>query len=154
MRQNPPIVLRSELAEWVDPAAAFQALHGGSAHAFWLDCGPDAVAGVSYMGAPRLGSRVVTASVLSDTVDVRRVGSHEPAAMVDGTVFDFLRTELPAADRRSAPTGESARFELGWVGWLGYELGAQTVGTPTHPSPTPDAALLEIDRALAFDHAA
>lgn len=154
MRQNPPIVLRSELAGWVEPAVAFRALHGGSAHAFWLDCGPDASAGVSYMGEPRPGSRVVTAAVPANTVEVRRVGSHEPTETVEGTVFGFLRDELPIADRRAAAEGEPARFELGWVGWFGYELGAQTVGTPTHPSPTPDAALLEIDRALAFDHAA
>lgn len=154
MRQMPPIVLRSELAEWVDPAAAFAALHGGSAHAFWLDCGPDAVAGISYMGAPRAGARVVTASVQTETVEVRRVDANEQIDALPGTIFDFLRGALPAADRHSGPAGEPARFELGWVGWLGYELGAQTVGTPTHPSPTPDAALLEIDRALAFDHAA
>ncbi|KQW05493.1 hypothetical protein ASC66_10860 [Leifsonia sp. Root4] len=155
-RQNPPTVLRSELAEWVEPAAAFQALHGGSAYAFWLDCGTDAASGISYMGAPEPGSRIVTASVLSGTVEVRRLGSpepSEPADTIDGTVFDFLRNELPLSDRGATPDTEPARFELGWVGWLGYELGAQTVGTPTHPSSSPDAALLEIDRALAFDHA-
>ncbi|RZU65454.1 anthranilate synthase component 1 [Microterricola gilva] len=154
MRPQPPIVFRADLSRWVEPAAAFAALHGDSAHAFWLDCGPDAVAGVSYLGAPRPGARVVTASVRTGSVRVDRVDSHEPAATVGGTIFDFLRNALPAAERHSGPAGEPARFELGWVGWLGYELGAQTVGTPTHPSPTPDAALLEIDRALAFDHAA
>ena len=154
MRPNSPIVLRAELAEWVEPAAAFAALHGDSAHAFWLDCGPDAVAGISYMGAPLPGSRVVTASVPTDTVKVRRADAGGHPEVVPGTIFDFLRSALPATERQAIPAGEPARFELGWVGWLGYELGAQTVGTPTHASPTPDAALLEIDRALAFDHAA
>lgn len=158
MRPNSPIVLRSELAEWIEPATAFETLYGDSAHTFWLDSGPDATAGISYMGAPQPGARVVTASVLTNTVEVRRAESPERADVHDGTIFDFLRRELPSDDGHSVAADPSAgaapAFELGWVGWLGYELGAQTVGTPTHVSPTPDAALLEIDRALAFDHAA
>jgi anthranilate/para-aminobenzoate synthase component I len=40
----------------------------------------------------------------------------------------------------------------GVVGWLGYELGAQTQGTHIHSSRYPDARLIFIDRMLAFDH--
>ena len=43
---------------------------------------------------------------------------------------------------------------LGWIGWLGYELRAQTMGTGVrHPSRYPDAGLLWVDRGIRFDHA-
>ncbi|MBW9094747.1 anthranilate synthase component I family protein [Microbacterium jejuense] len=35
---------------WVDPADAFVTLFADSPHAFWLDAGPDAAAGLSFMG--------------------------------------------------------------------------------------------------------
>jgi anthranilate synthase component 1 len=59
--------------------------------------------------------------------------------------FDLLRT--PAV-------GDGAGFRLGWVGWLGYEVRAITMGMPiAHPSALPDSLLIFVDRALAFDHA-
>jgi para-aminobenzoate synthetase component 1 len=58
--------------------------------------------------------------------------------------FELLRTPL---------VGDGIGFRLGWVGWLGYELRAATMGmTIDHPSVLPDTLLLFIDRALAFDH--
>ncbi|MFC8682315.1 anthranilate synthase component I family protein [Microbacterium ureisolvens] len=41
----------SDVAHWVDPASVFAALFAGEPHAFWLDAGPDAAEGWSYMGA-------------------------------------------------------------------------------------------------------
>lgn len=154
-RQQSPIVLRTELSRWVDPARVFETIYGGVSHAFWLDCGSDASTGVSYMGAPESGARVVTSSIMSDTVSVHRVGAAVGTAAdtLPGSIFDFLRFNLPRVARAAEQAASSPSFELGWVGWLGYELGAYTVGTPAHQASTPDAALLEIDRALAFDHA-
>ena len=144
MRQR---ILRHPVAGWSDPAAAFGILHSGAVNAFWLDGGAGAASGMSYIGA---GNQVVTASVTHNTVTLGSGGQ-----VLDRTIFDFLRGQ-------PVLTGEAIGAPLGWVGWFGYELRAQTM--PGHGSATsgirsrvsryPDAALLRIDRLVAFDHAA
>ena len=135
MRQR---LIEAPLPGWTDPADAFASLLGDSERAIWLDSGVHAVTGMSYLAS---GSRLVTAAVPDGTVTVDGVQER-------GTILDFLRRELP-----SARVGEGAGFRLGWVGWLGYELRSQTMGTPvTHESAVPDASLLFVDRAIAFDH--
>lgn len=39
------------LADWVDPASVHHGLYGGASFAFWLDAGPDATDGWSWVGA-------------------------------------------------------------------------------------------------------
>ena len=122
-------VLAASLGRWVDPAVAYAAICGDSDAAFWLDSGPHATSGMSYLG---LASQTVTE--------------------FDGPVLDWLQRELRAqdADTTDAPAG----FALGWVGWLGYELRGETMGVPVaRRSRYPVAAWLKVDRALAFDHA-
>lgn len=124
-----PRVLCASLGEWVDPAEAFAAVCGDSDAAFWLDSGPDAATGMSYLG-------------IASTVVVE----------FDGPVLSWLHNALATEciDTSDAPGG----FTLGWVGWLGYELRAETMGTPAdRASRYPDAAWLRIERALAFNHA-
>ncbi|HEX4059172.1 MAG TPA: aminodeoxychorismate synthase component I [Galbitalea sp.] len=127
-----PVLRRSPLGRWIDPADAFFALCGDDTDVFWLDSGPNTTAGRSYLGR---ASRVVT--------------SESRASMLQ-----FLRTDLSA--RRLRPTTDG--FSLGWVGWLGYETRFETMGT-VRPSgdaadtPSADAAFLYIDHAVEFDHA-
>ena len=65
--------------------------------------------------------------------------------------FDAVETVREDLAARSASTGG---VPLGWVGWLGYELRAATMGVVGAPSSRyPDAAFLRVDRALSFDHA-
>jgi para-aminobenzoate synthetase component 1 len=79
-----------------------------------------------------------------DSVGVSYLGLGDRVEASDDP-FGLLRT--PAS-------GDGHGFRLGWVGWLGYELRAATMGMPiTHPSALPDSLLLFVDRALAFDHA-
>ncbi|MDF2444597.1 MAG: para-aminobenzoate synthetase component, partial [Subtercola sp.] len=70
------------------------------------------------------------------------LGAGERFAPAEG-VLAALRSEL------SAPPGPI----LGLVGWLGYELLAETVGTAPgavlRRSPYPDAAFLRVDRLVA-----
>ncbi len=135
MRQR---VLEAQLPGWVDPARAFEGLFAAEQNAVWLDSGVHAERGMSYLG---VGSRPVTASVASGSVTVD--GRSSP-----GTILDFLRGELAEA---AVEPGDG--FRLGWVGWLGYELRAQTMGTtPGQFSRYPDASLLFVDRAIVFDH--
>ena len=149
------------LPQWWDPARVFDILYRGSAYAFWLDAGDSAATGLSYLGAASPGCRFVTASVPEGTVTVSVPGtSAVPPQTTPGTIFEFLRADLAGPTKvsdgdisTSTGTGTDG-FRLGWVGWLGYELGAQTVGTSVHASRYPDAALLEVNRVLVFDHAA
>jgi len=151
-------IIRSiPLQEWWDPARVFHALYAGDSHAFWLDAGINASVGRSYLGAATARSRFVTSSAADHTVSVTLPADPSAAAsVVDHTIFSFLRDDLAGPPVRGdggvAGGGVDGGFRLGWVGWLGYELGAQTVGSPVHSSSLPDAALLHVDRAVMFDH--
>lgn len=140
-------VLATPRSAWVDPATAFSELCRGDNPAFWLDSGANAAAGWSYLG---VASRTVTASIADGAVTVRPSGNTMP-----GTIFDFLRAEQAAGRHDVAAADATAGpFRLGWVGWLGYELHEQTMGTGlARRSRHPDAALMFVDRAVAFDHA-
>lgn len=149
-----PATVRSiPLGEWWDPEVVFTALYRGNSHSFWLDAGANAASGVSYIGAATDRSRLATASVMTGTVTVTTPGGSGRGPEVRRqSIFDFLRTEFaePAPVVIDAP---SDGFRLGWVGWVGYELGAAALGVPAHASRYPDAALLYVDRVIRFDHA-
>jgi aminodeoxychorismate synthase component I len=125
---GPPVpVHHVELESWVDPERVFDLL-GSESHCFWLDGGIDASAGMSYIGFPSSEAPILTSST--------------------GSAFELLR-ETTALVR---PGAADAGFTGGWVGWFGYEAGARLLGTPNHPSPHPDVALMMADRVVAFDH--
>lgn len=121
-----PRVHTASLGRWVDPADAWAALCAGADAAFWLDSGPQATTGTSYLG--------VAARVTTD---------------FDAPVLDWLRAQQYGVDTSEVAGG----FTLGWVGWLGYELRGETMGvTVRRASRYPDAAWMYVDRCLAFDH--
>ena len=133
-------VYESPLPGWIDPARLAGGLFAGVSDAVWLDSGMHAADGMSYLG---FGSRTLTASVAEHSVRVD--GQSRP-----GQVWDFLGEDMA---RLNPSTGSG--FALGWVGWLGYELHAQTMGvTSAHRSRFADASLLFVDLAIVFDHAA
>jgi anthranilate synthase component 1 len=113
------------LARWRDPASVFAAGPAQAPHAFWLDAGPAATDGWSWIG---------TGTPEQDADLVRAV-----ACAGSGTGGDW-------------PAG---RFRGGWIGWLGYEPGAARAGAPTSPDePSPPVERwLRVDRFVAFDHA-
>ncbi len=134
MRQR---LIEAPVPGWVDPALVFRALYANESRAVWLDSGMHAESGMSYLGA---AARWMTATADGPvTVD---------GLSVPGTVLDVLRTELARA-----VVEPGGGFRLGWVGWLGYELRAQTMGTPPRSGGRyPDASMLFLDRAIVFDH--
>ncbi|WP_448002786.1 aminodeoxychorismate synthase component I [Agromyces bauzanensis] len=148
------------LPYWVDPEIVFARLFRNEATAFWLDSGFGATEGVSYLGAPSPSSVVAMphehggVHLSSPSGDAR---TRHP-----GSVFDLLRATTTTSaisatsDGATSATSDGATasgLQLGWVGWLGYELGAELVGTPHHRSALPDFALMFADQVIAFDHA-
>jgi len=123
-----PRVTRSPIAGWIDPAVAFAEFCGDDSNVVWLDSGPDALTGRSYIGrAERQLSSETSASVL-----------------------DALRGDLERIRVEPAPHG----FALGWVGWLGYETRFETMDVEPSPKAAhPQSALLFLGEAIEFDHA-
>jgi len=139
-------ILRESVDGWIDPAVAFEALFADAEFAFWLERGAH---GVSLMGEAGPGPSLVTASVRTGTLTrADTLGAvHEET---DGSVLEFLRRHQ-RMDTHASSGGSS--FTPGWIGWLGYELGAEACGAPVTPSPYPDAALMFADRAVSFEPA-
>ncbi|MFC4160763.1 aminodeoxychorismate synthase component I [Chitinimonas lacunae] len=136
-----------------DPEAAYLALYAGADWSFWLDSSElrPGLSRFSIMGdasgplAERLSYRVSTGELTVERADgVERLQTG---------CFDYLAARL-RGPRPQIPAGLPFEFDLGFVGYLGYELKAETGATAGHQSETPDAALLFVDRALVFDLAA
>ena len=131
---------------------AYSSLFAGGEQGFWLDSSSvvDGLSRFSFMGngdGPL--AEQVTYSVADGEVVVRRADG--TAERVRQQFFDYLDDQLRAREV-PAPAGVPFEFNLGYVGYLGYELKAETGGTDAHRAETPDAALLFADRALVLDH--
>jgi anthranilate synthase component 1 len=110
---------------WVDPAVLFTEWIAHAAHGFWLDAGPDAADGWSWLGE---GTPADDADVLATPL-TDRLDETEDAA--------------------------GGPFRGGWIGWLGYEGGAAAAGAPATPDTlAPEAVWLRADRFVAVDHTA
>jgi len=82
-----------------------------------------------------------------EALDGRSFMGSGAAVTGSAEVLDIVRDDL--VHRAAATDG----IPLGWVGWLGYELRAATMGVDDVPtSRYPDAAFLCVDRVLSFDH--
>ncbi|MFI8995039.1 aminodeoxychorismate synthase component I [Streptomyces sp. NPDC053542] len=135
-----------------DAQAAYRTLFATAPHSFWLDSSAviEGVSRFSFMGdgtGPL--AEYLTYRVADGTVTVERPG--HPPRRVRRPFFDHLDEQLRL---RTLPVPEGLPFDfnLGYVGYLGYELKAETGGAAAHDATTPDAALLFADRALVLDH--
>lgn len=141
------------LAAAPDAEAAYRTVFAGRPGAFWLDSGTHAEGTSRFTmmgdGDGPLGE-LVTYRVGERRVRVAGHGTVSEQAA--GSFFDYLEREVT---RRALPDDGDLPFgfRLGYVGYLGYELKAETGGTAAHASPTPDAAMVFADRALVIDHA-
>jgi len=134
-----------------DAESAYRELFAGSGPSFWLDSSlvTEGLSRFSFMGdasgplAEYLTYRVSDGAV---TVSTRR-----GLERIEQRFFDYLEEQL---SKRAVAVPESLPFELnlGYVGYLGYELKAETGGAAVHHAATPDAALVFADRMLAIDH--
>jgi para-aminobenzoate synthetase len=143
-------VLHRRLAVEAAAEVVFDALYRGSDHFFWLDSSrPGSPYGrFSFMGdASGSLSRIVTADVWAQQITVESAAGVEH---IDTSFFDWIRADLAA--HPIEPPNLPFDFALGWVGYLGYELKAECGGDRVHRSDYPDAMMLFVDRAIAFDH--
>ncbi len=129
-------VVRRRLERWIEPAVIHSAIGDGAAARFWLDSGIHAERGMSYLG---------DAEVVVTSGGGNHVLWHPSHLSERMSVLALLHREL------SAPHADL----LGWVGWLGYGVGAETTGLPiARDGRHPESAMLRVDRLVAVDHAA
>jgi anthranilate synthase component 1 len=110
------------LTEWIDPAAVFLELYADDEHAFWLDAGPDAPSGWSWVGA---------GTPEQDPAAIRAVDCSRRAA-------------------ESWPAGRFRGGWVGWFGYdaAAERAGAPA----HHDLDVPNERWLRVDRFVAFDH--
>jgi len=133
-----------------DPESVLERLFGASRHRFWLDSSlvVPGLSRFSFLGdADGPLGEVVSYDVQRREVTVLGRGGTSVHRV---TLFDYLQDELR---RRHVPGGDLPfDFNLGYVGYLGYELKRDCGAGAPHRSDVPDATLLFADRAVAFDH--
>ena len=120
---------------------------------FWLDSSAaiEGLSRFSFLGddsGPL--AAYITYRVAEKTVTVR--DAYGRTTMVRQPIFDYLQEQLQRL-QVPVPEGLPFDFNLGYVGYLGYELKAETTGDLAHESAHPDAALVFADRVIALDHA-
>lgn len=86
-------------------------------------------------------------TVCGGTVAIENARGHVERKQLDCTLWEFLESQLSGLQCLT-PSSAPLPFDFwgGLVGYLGYELKAQTCGHHRFRSPYPDASLLFVDR--------
>jgi para-aminobenzoate synthetase len=100
-------------------------------------------------GTGRL-SDYLTYDMATRTVTVRQ--GNGVVRQFNRPFFEYLDEQIRER-HLELPRDLPFEFNLGYVGYLGYELKAETGGNDVHRSGFPGAAFLFADRMVAFDHA-
>lgn len=126
--------------------------HLGGPSSFWLDSSAEVDGGArfSFLGP---GDGPLTEHLHYD-VATRTVTVRSAAGIRTEAVTGFLDYLAEQTSTRSLTTVPEVPFEFtgGWVGYLGYELKAETGGSSAHPSTTADAQMVFADRLVTLDH--
>lgn len=133
----------------IDAEGVFLNHFENSKHAFWLDSAlVRGFSRFSYMGdASGPHAEFVSYDLPEKRVSVTRRGQTET---FNESIFTYLERMLK--ERHKVIEGLPFEFNLGYVGYLGYELKADCSGSAAHKSPTPDAGFVFADRMIVFDH--
>ena len=150
--EQPTAVVWRMLDRWIDPQFAFERLFARSKYCFWLDSS-QVVPGYSRFSilgdAAGPDSAVLTYSTHDRRLRVLRQDTWKSERIE--SLLPHLRQRLARPVRLDASL--PFEFQTGLVGVFGYEL-RNELGSPTNRvSPFPDAALIEVDRCVVFDHA-
>lgn len=126
-------VRRIAMPSWIDPSLAFLALQKEFPHIAWLDSGVNATSGFSYIAGTKQSAHLFSSE------------NH-------AQVYPWLTDELEAFREIETDHLNNDGFSLGWIGWLGYELGAEHCNVPVSQSEYPIAAFMFATWALEFNH--
>ncbi|MGW4213448.1 aminodeoxychorismate synthase component I [Lentzea sp. NPDC004789] len=135
-----------------DTEETYLRLFAGQPGEFWLDSSyvAEGLSRYSIMGAASgPHGEVLTYDLPQRTLTVFHPASGQQERH-QVSIFDYLGSSL--RERRIRDAGLPFEFNLGYVGYLGYELKAEAGGDAVHRSDTPDASFSFSDRALVFDH--
>lgn len=140
------------IERWVNPQEAFQRLYADAEHAFWLDSSA-VIPGrsrFSFMGdasGPEGAALLYRSADRSLTVRTRAGTKTQQIASLLAELRERLGRPVQLAP--SLPFD----FQTGLVGFFGYEF-RNEAGLPTsRRSETPDAAFVDSERCVVFDHA-
>ncbi|WP_028877130.1 aminodeoxychorismate synthase component I [Teredinibacter turnerae] len=140
------------LASCLQPSLVFKTCFAASNTSFWLDseCFRSPQGRFSYMGdAAGPQAQILEYSQQSQLLRVR---THEGESVVATPLFSYLNEQL--AERELHNSELPFPFNLGYVGYLGYEMKGDCGYPVVHRADTPDACLLFADRICVFDHQA
>ncbi|MCG8927653.1 aminodeoxychorismate synthase component I [Lentzea sp. CC55] len=142
-----------KVAALPDTEALFRKLFAGGSRPFWLDSSSvvDGLSRFSYMGdASGPLAEYLSYRISENTVTVEKNGT---TTEVESPFFAYLDEQLA---QRVIPTPEGVPFDfnLGYVGYLGYELKAESGAHAVNQAEEPDAAMVFADRLIAVDHVA
>ncbi|MFJ3957047.1 aminodeoxychorismate synthase component I [Arthrobacter sp. NPDC090010] len=138
----------------VDEEHLFSALFGGEHRAAWLDSSDAGLPGTTRNRFSIMASdegRGLSAEHRDGTMHLR---SGSVTARFRTPFFRWLSSAWRTQAAAPAPADYACEFQLGWLGWLGYELKRECGGSSvsTAGATVPDAALLFADRAVVLDH--
>lgn len=128
----------------------FRRLQQGASAAFWLD------SAAAHRGQGNTTMMGTNAGALAQTVrwdaETEQLDVHQnnSTRRITGDVLDYLETNR----WQPAQPGESAGFQGGWVGYLGYEAQQATVAGHRNrwQAATPDAYWIRPQMFLRYDH--
>jgi para-aminobenzoate synthetase len=131
-----------------EPEQAFASLWPSDTPAVWLDSSmvePE-LSRFSYMGGGE--SMLMARGYSADRRIVLNQNGREWE--LNSPILDFIQEQIGTrwCDVSDLPFD----FTGGFAGYLGYEVKQECGAVVEHRSPHPDAALLFVDRFLAFDH--
>lgn len=149
-RTRPLKVCSVVVDDWIDSASVFASLYADSETAFWLDSAQPAEGfpRFSYMGdASGPIAEVLRYDVADNCVERVTDGKTE---RIPGSILSYLDQRMSKFRVESHDLPFS--FQLGFVGYLGYEVKAETGGNESHVAAIPDATFVFADRMIVFDH--
>ena len=148
-KQNLTLVSQ-KLDQYPDAEQLFYNLFTDSQNTFWLDSSrvEAGLSRFSFMGDDQgKHSSLVQYHVPTQELIVTKSGE---ITRYRESIFDYLKREL--ASRQCLSENLPFDFNGGFVGYLGYELKAESGSELVHQSPFPDGMFLFADRLIAIDH--
>jgi len=143
-------LVSQKLDQYPDSEQLFYNLFADSLNAFWLDSSrvEQELSRFSFMGDDQgKNSRLVQYHFIHQALIVTKLGK---TIHYKESIFDYLKRELESHQCFSKDLPFD--FNGGFVGYLGYELKAESGSECVHRSPFPDALFLFADRLIAIDH--